>query len=100
MSQLSLSRLDDGSLIGQLKGTEAVKLSATEAQEQGRLTEADRRRITQLLRTAASHIQTSPLLVNGGKRKEYDLQEVCGKTQEGVRQNWRPQLAESLYNFV
>lgn len=71
-------RLDDGSLIGQFKGkSEAIKLTASEAQEQGRLSEADRQRVTQLLRLAASHLQTSPTLVNGSKRKELELQEVC-----------------------
>ena len=69
-------RLDDGSIIGHLKGTEAVKLSATEAQEQGRLTDADKRRITHLLGTAASHAQISPLLVNGSKRRDLDGLEV------------------------
>lgn len=47
-----------------------------EAQEQGRLTEADRRRITQLLKIAAGKLQTAPSHMNGAKRKELDVQEV------------------------
>ena len=69
-------RLDDGGIIGQLGGKEAVKLSATEAQEQGRLTDADKRRITQLLSIAAGHAQISPPLVNGSKRRDSDGLEV------------------------
>ena len=69
-------RLDDGGIIGHLGGNEAVKLSATQAQEQGRLTDADKKRITQLLSIAAGHAQISPPLVNGSKRRDSDGLEV------------------------
>ena len=46
-------RLDDGGLIGHIKGEDTVaKLSAAEAQELGRLTEADRLRMHRLLELA------------------------------------------------
>lgn len=76
-----LLRLDDGGIIGHLNGNEVVKLSATEAQEQGRLTDADKRRITQLLNIAAGHAQISPPLVNGSKRRDSDGLEALGSAK-------------------
>lgn len=61
-------------MIGQIKEEGKVeKISATQAQEQGRLSEADRRRINELLKIAAAGA-TQPN--GGGKRKEIDLGEV------------------------
>ena len=52
-TDLQTCRLDDGGLIGHIKGEDSVaKLSAAEAQELGRLTEADRLRLHRLLELA------------------------------------------------
>jgi len=68
-----LLRLDDGSLIGQIKEEGKVeKINPTQAQEQGRLTEADRRRINELLKIAAAN---GAQLNGGSKRKDLDMGE-------------------------
>ena len=55
------------------------KINPTQAQEQGRLTEADRRRINELLKIAAANgVQPN----SGSKRKDLELGEVssCSRT--------------------
>ena len=80
MRAFLVCRLDDGSLIGQIKAEGKVeKINPTQAQEQGRLTEADRRRINELLKIAAANgVQPN----SGSKRKELELGEVssCSRT--------------------